>query len=156
MTPNGLHYILIFMRSITTKLDWVLACKINPIITQGLPFSNFIFYACKKWIARVKKIDEWVKLFMASNRWFTFEIWRLVSDLFLVKQKLFVNILIRRRYFENLDDSLTNIWLVLCFLNKFRLNWKNFFGEAILFLKHFYFCVNFINFRKISVWTELS
>ena len=74
MTANGPYYILTFTRYITTKLGWILACEINPIITQGMPFSSFIFNACKKWIAGEKKIDEWEKLFMASNRWFTFEI----------------------------------------------------------------------------------
>ena len=68
MTANGPYYILTFTRYITTKLGWILACEINPIITQGMPFSNFIFNACKKWIAGEKKIDEWEKLFMASNR----------------------------------------------------------------------------------------
>ena len=59
---------------------------------------------------------------------------------------LFVNSLMRPHFFENLDNGLTNIWLAFHFLTKFRLNWKNSFGEATLFLKSFHFCINFINF----------
>ena len=54
---------------------------------------------------------------------------------------LFVNILMRPHFFENLDDDLTNIWLAFHFFN-----WQNYFGEVTLFLKRFHFCINFINF----------
>ena len=80
------------------------------------------------------------------GRTFSFELWRPVRDLFLVKQNLFVNIIIRRRYFQNLDGGLTNIWLVFLFLIESWLNLKYYFGEATLFLKRFHFCISFINF----------
>ena len=47
-----------------------------------------------------------------------------------------------------MDDGLTNIWLVFRFLSKFWLSWKSSFGEDTLFLKGFYFCINFTNFLK--------
>ena len=39
--------------------------------------------------------------------------------------------------------------MVFRFPSKFWLNWKNYSGEDILFLKHFYFPINFINFMEI-------
>ena len=84
------------------------------------------------------------KLMNGEN--FCFELWRPVRDLFLVKQNLFVNIIIRLRYFQNLDVRLTNMWLVFLFLIESWLNLKYSFGEATLFLKCFHFCINFINF----------
>ena len=38
--------------------------------------------------------------------------------------------------------------MVFRFLTKFWLNWKDFSGEDTLFLKHFYFSINFTNFLK--------
>ena len=80
------------------------------------------------------------------GRTFSFELWRPVRDLFLVKQNLFVNVIIRRRYFQNLDGGLTNIWLVFLFLIESWLKLKYYFGEATLFLKRLHFCISFINF----------
>ena len=40
------------------------------------------------------------------------------------------------------------MWLDFRFLLKFWLNWKNSSGEDTLFLKHFYFPINFTNFLK--------
>ena len=47
---------------------------------------------------------------------------------------LFVNKLIRRHYFENLDDGLTNIWTQL---KKF-LQWSYFIPKALSFLHQFH------------------
>ena len=65
---------------------------------------------------------------------------------------LFVNILIRRRYFESRDDGLTNIYLVFYFLTELWLKWKKSFREATFFRRRFHFCISFINFlTKICV-----
>ena len=47
-----------------------------------------------------------------------------------------------------MDDGFTNIWLVFRFFSKFWLSWKSSSGEDTLFLKGFYFCINFTNFLK--------
>ena len=56
-----------------------------------------------KWISKVEKLDVWKELFRANFvRKFQF---RPVHYLILAKQKWFFNILIRRLYFENLNDG---------------------------------------------------
>ena len=47
-----------------------------------------------------------------------------------------------------MDDGFINIWLVFRFFSKFWLSWKSSSGEDTLFLKGFYFCINFTNFLK--------
>ena len=100
-----------------------------------------------KWIWGVEKKDEWEKLsgrVIAENLMKKFRLVLSYDDPYLVD--LFVNILIRSHFFVSLGNYLTNIWLVFNFLTEFWLNWKNYFGEASLFLKRFHFCINFINF----------